>query len=361
MSDEKALLDSIWEHPHADAPRLVYADWLDDRGGASDAARAELIRAHIELDRLDGDDPRFDELERRADELEQQWGKAWSKAQPPGAKKVNCYTGGLPVPYLGSFKVEGLVKLSAARLRAAPLWRFHYGVYGNHLDQLLAWPLLHRLELFALRPPLPGDWAERLAACDNLRNVTDLELIDCWPAAEELKVVLDAFTGRHLKRLRVNTEDPAALAVLAAHPACANLRDLVIEESRLAPVAVRNLAKGSALSRLLHFAFEHNRPGGDAVAREVLKLPFVPKLRWLDLSQDRLTNAGAELVAQSAALANVRSLWLSQNGIGAAGYRALVASPHLARVKSLGTYDNPGNDSESARTELRERFPEVIG
>ena len=358
MSDERALQAAIWEHPHDPTARLVYADWLDDRGTESDAARAELIRAHIELDRLDGDDPRFDELERRADELEERWGKAWSKAQPPGAKKVHCYTGGLPVPYLGNFKVDGLVKLGAARMRAAPLWRYHYGVYGRHLDQLLAWPHLHRLELFALRPPLPDGWAERLAACANLRNVSVLELIDCWPTAGELKTVLDAFTGRHLQRLRFNTEDADALAVLARHPAVANLRDLVIEESRVPPDAVRLLAKTKA--RLLSFAFEHNRPGGDDVVSEVLRLPFVPKLRSLDLSQDRLTNAGAADLAAALQLANLRTLWLNENQIGVAGFRALLASPHLARLARLGTYSNPGATGESMKAELRNRFPDTF-
>lgn len=356
MSEGNALQAAIWEHPHDPTARLVYADWLDERGTEPDAARAELIRAHIELDRLDGDDPRFDELEKRADELEARWGKAWSKAQPPGAKKVRDYTGGLPVPYLGNFKVEGLVKLGAARLRAAPLWRYHYGVYGRHLDALLAWPFLHRLELFALRPPLPEDWAARLAACDNLRNVTDLELIDCWPTADQLETVLDSFTGRHLKRLRVNTEDPDALAVLAAHPAVANVRDLVLEESRVPPTAVRLLAKTKA--RLLSFAFEHNRPGGDELVGEILRLPFVPKLRSLDLSQDRLTNAGAADLAAAPQLANLRTLWLNENQIGVAGFRALLASSHLARLARLGTYSNPGATGESMKAELRERFPD---
>ena len=41
MSDEKALLAAIWEHPHEDTPRLMYADWLDEHGQPE---RAEFIR-----------------------------------------------------------------------------------------------------------------------------------------------------------------------------------------------------------------------------------------------------------------------------------------------------------------------------
>ena len=32
MSDEKARLAAIWENPHEDTPRLVYADWLQENG-----------------------------------------------------------------------------------------------------------------------------------------------------------------------------------------------------------------------------------------------------------------------------------------------------------------------------------------
>lgn len=46
-SDETALYASIRANPHEDTPRLMYADWLDERGGPGDAERAELIRVQI--------------------------------------------------------------------------------------------------------------------------------------------------------------------------------------------------------------------------------------------------------------------------------------------------------------------------
>jgi uncharacterized protein (TIGR02996 family) len=41
MSEEVAFLRAIADAPEDDAPRLVYADWLDERG---EAARAEYLR-----------------------------------------------------------------------------------------------------------------------------------------------------------------------------------------------------------------------------------------------------------------------------------------------------------------------------
>src|SRR5687767_10837398 len=48
MSDEAALLTAIRANPDDDAPRLVYADWLDEQGGTSNEARAEYIRREIQ-------------------------------------------------------------------------------------------------------------------------------------------------------------------------------------------------------------------------------------------------------------------------------------------------------------------------
>src|SRR5262245_23073250 len=54
MSLHEAFLRSIIEAPDDDAPRLVYADWLEENG---DPERAEFIRVQCRLASLDEDDP----------------------------------------------------------------------------------------------------------------------------------------------------------------------------------------------------------------------------------------------------------------------------------------------------------------
>src|SRR4051812_18286256 len=49
MTHDEAFLKDIIEHPDDDAPRLIYADWLDEHGQTE---RAEFIRTQIELARL---------------------------------------------------------------------------------------------------------------------------------------------------------------------------------------------------------------------------------------------------------------------------------------------------------------------
>ncbi len=55
MTEEAGLLQGIIAHPEDDAPRLVYADWLDEHG---EPDRAEFIRLQIEVARIEQANPR---------------------------------------------------------------------------------------------------------------------------------------------------------------------------------------------------------------------------------------------------------------------------------------------------------------
>lgn len=50
--DEAAFLRAICDQPEDDAPRLVYADWLDERGDKASLNRATFIRAQIAYAKL---------------------------------------------------------------------------------------------------------------------------------------------------------------------------------------------------------------------------------------------------------------------------------------------------------------------
>jgi len=68
MTDERALLAAIWEDPHDDTLRLVYADWLEDH---DQNARAEFIRVQCQLALLEEEDetPQRSELAAREQKL----------------------------------------------------------------------------------------------------------------------------------------------------------------------------------------------------------------------------------------------------------------------------------------------------
>lgn len=88
------LLAACRADPEADAPRLVYADWLDESGAAE---RAELIRVQCRLARLPWDEfPESRELRRRASELVRSCGRAWASEGLPGGLETFGWERGFP-------------------------------------------------------------------------------------------------------------------------------------------------------------------------------------------------------------------------------------------------------------------------
>src|SRR5436190_23323997 len=61
VTQDDAFLQAILEDPDDDTPRLIYADWLEERG----APRGEFIRVQCELATLEPDSPRRRILEAR--------------------------------------------------------------------------------------------------------------------------------------------------------------------------------------------------------------------------------------------------------------------------------------------------------
>lgn len=63
--------------------------------------------------------------------------------------------------------------------------------------------------------------------------------------------------------------------------------------------------------------------------------PYLKRLRYLDLSDDRLGDAGVRLLARSPFLADLEGLNLTHCGISDLGVLALASSPHVGRLSEL--------------------------
>src|SRR4051794_24185031 len=79
----QALLNAIRDNPDDDAPRLIYADWLDENGQPE---RAKFIRLQIEESRLPEWDERRSDLNHEAKVLQLKNQKRWRKGLPLWAK-----------------------------------------------------------------------------------------------------------------------------------------------------------------------------------------------------------------------------------------------------------------------------------
>src|SRR4051812_25441081 len=77
---EEAFLAEIRASPEDDVPRLVFADWLEDHG---DPARAEFIRAQVQMARMNWREPGYSELKERSRKRLVEHHKDWLAGYPP--------------------------------------------------------------------------------------------------------------------------------------------------------------------------------------------------------------------------------------------------------------------------------------
>ena len=76
---DSAFLASILEAPDDDAPRLIYADWLDEQG---ESDRAEFIRLQVREARMAADDPELPALRSRTRQLGLAYHVKWVNRLP---------------------------------------------------------------------------------------------------------------------------------------------------------------------------------------------------------------------------------------------------------------------------------------
>jgi uncharacterized protein (TIGR02996 family) len=76
-SEVRSFFHAIKGNPDDDTPRLIFADWLQERGNDADDARGEFLRLNVLRHRLSPDDPTYDLLKRREAELFTEYRWTW--------------------------------------------------------------------------------------------------------------------------------------------------------------------------------------------------------------------------------------------------------------------------------------------
>jgi uncharacterized protein (TIGR02996 family) len=214
MRDDEALVRAIAEHPDEDTPRLALADWLDERGGESNVARAEFIRIQVELTRHPDDPLVVAELQRREAELWVEHRRAWRSVVPdvPGVNWRGFDRGFLTVidvDLMNQFVRHAALLFSAAPVQAVRI----LGANPVVTDQLATLPELIRLrelDLTALRAPRRR---RSRALSVGVLTDTDAALLARAPGAANLRVL----------RLGGNRIGDVGLRALAASPFLRNL------------------------------------------------------------------------------------------------------------------------------------------
>jgi uncharacterized protein (TIGR02996 family) len=76
MSEEDAFIKAVIAHPEDDAPRLIYADWLEERGDP----RGEYLRLRVEMAHLPPHSDRYADLKARQKSLRVRMDAKWLAA-----------------------------------------------------------------------------------------------------------------------------------------------------------------------------------------------------------------------------------------------------------------------------------------
>lgn len=372
--DERAFFDPIRDAPADDGPRLIYADWLDERGRPE---RAEFIRLQVERARLPRHEPRRDVLARRAERLFDRHGADWVRELPTfdgvtwgefdrgfprgvTARSLADYeraAGQLaavaPIDTLEVRGPDSPRRLSRAQphpglrvLRAGP------SALADRPDEFFNSPLLstlHALEIRGLGLELADDGITALARSRRLENLRELVLEESAIGYEGLVALAGARGLRRLTRLSVRGDggrfgaDPVirseGVEALADSHVLANLEALDLSGHEIDDEAIGFLVQSPHLVNLRALSLAGNEltEGGLEVLEED---GWEVRLESLDLSRNKIGDRGARRLAESEVLNELVRLTLDRCEIGPEGADALAGADWFPGLRALSLNDN---------------------
>jgi uncharacterized protein (TIGR02996 family) len=353
MSDEKALLAAIWEHPHEDTPRLMYADRLQENGQPE---RAEFIRVQCEIARIDETDTRHNELRRREARIWKKCGRLWKEGLPPNVR-CNHFERGFPTNRNVGIPARRFLKMCTADFAPVPLWDYYLMKAEPVWKQLLSSANLSRL--FALQTSLSHCGPEpvrQFADSPYTRNLAGLSLSSWEIGPAGLNTLLEVKLP-NLRKLELGHNrlgDEGALR-LATGPLPPRLDYLDLAGNGIGPEGFLAIMQALGSRRMTRLDLPDN-PIGDRGVALLTQWPGASDLRTLLLYRSELSDAAAIALADCPALAGLKELYLGWNRISPKGAQSLAKSPHLSGLTTLSLNSNPFSGNTLAEAALRTRF-----
>jgi uncharacterized protein (TIGR02996 family) len=340
-----ALLDAILADPDDDSPRLVYADWLDERGNP----RGEFIRVQCELARLPKYDTKRAPIETREQELLNQHGAEWAQPVASIAREYQFHRGFIDTVSIGGRKLltHGTKLFQASPLQHVKVFRLGSG--GSAAD-LADFEFLTRIRGLTLQGNIAATDLRKLVTAPGLKKLQALAL-EFYVSDDALDVLLSGSLPR-LEALDLSaggTLTASHIKSLGKARWAKNLRRLNLRNHREIRVGgVQELAAAKNLTGLVSLNL-WDCGAGVAGTQALANSPNAKNLVSLDLRRNRLSETAIRSLAESPYLTSLMELYLGMNDFGAEGVRMLVNWPGLARLRLLHLYDNAiGDDGACA-------------
>jgi uncharacterized protein (TIGR02996 family) len=357
----RALLQGILDSPEDNVVRLVFSDWLDENG---ESARAEFIRAQIELTATAEDDPSYEGLRQLVDRLLFAHRKEWVKGVPGWARHQVKFSRGFVeevVCTAASFANRGNRLFENAPVRGVRLTK-----YAGLIGQVTARPhsrLVSSVTLIADRHEgrLTSEDVRAIGESAWSANLEILDLSCNWLGQPEIEILTRAdFPRLHTLILNQNYLRQGGLQILLDWPSLRHVRRLglhhnVFRTHGMGPIN-EMLRLSPNLEGLRELDISDSIDPSDLLA--LTDTPGLAGLQILNLAYNRLDNDACDCLARSTCLTRLESLDLAGNLVTEAGVEALIRSPMLHSPCRIGLERNliEASSRASLRPRLIERF-----
>jgi uncharacterized protein (TIGR02996 family) len=388
MTHDEAFLEAIREQPDDDAPRLIYADWLEEHGGRAGAARAEFIRIQCALERVPFRSPRWYALDSHASALQEEYESDWLG---PFGKWLQDHLFHRGFLYSISLKAKEFLDHAEELFRLGPIRAVFLSEARDLIHALASFSPVSRVQMLSfigqelrcedLRVLCGSPHLTQLTGLDLFHNHLDTEAVGVlrqapfFPRLDSLNLgsnrdigataveyLVDVQESVQLKKLdlKFNTLGAAGVQALTSNRlfyralthlnlsrcdistagaralahAGGQLTRLQLNNNALGDDGVQELAESPALAKLTQL---HLRRTGlsSAAGTALARTRVLRGLTTLSLGGNRLGSHGARELASSQGLSQLTFLNLEANEIGDVGVRALATSPHLANLNVL--------------------------
>jgi uncharacterized protein (TIGR02996 family) len=305
MTDCDAFQRTIAENPDDDAPRLVFADWLEEQGDL----RGEFIRIQCALAQMQIDDSRRPQLAAREQALLMEHGDAWLGKLKTSVKSY-CFRRGF-VDWV-SLPGRKFLEIADELFESAPIRELrltHLGMGNFPATKLAMMPQFARLDALELAGVAGDERVATILKSPHLKQLTRLQLDEVRGGEQTFKTIFNGAFPR-LDALELVGGAPGELV---CRPKIA-LREFAIKSQE------------GVLNR-------------DQVI-ELARAKKLAGLTLLDLRNSRVQVPGAAAIANSKVLTQLQVLGLKGCAIGVHGMQALGGSDKLVALKALNVEGN---------------------
>jgi uncharacterized protein (TIGR02996 family) len=273
----------VLETPEDDAPRLVFADWLQEHGDP----RGELISVQCMLAAGPEYPAQRNHLRETERDLLKTHGDDWAARAKPIATSWVFRRG-----FIDQVTADAKKFLGGAQslFDAEPVLRLELaGVTKPHCAALAAAPWLARLRQLKLRGAFKDAGVSALVGSSHLAGLTVLNLGSCGVGAGGAGVLATArIQGLQALSLSGNPVRDAGLAALLGGPLLGSCSRLYLARCGLTDVAVTRIASEERLSKLTCLCLGGNAVT-DAGAKALAESPHLGQLKRLELAVNDLS------------------------------------------------------------------------